>query len=306
MENQIRLAALGIREELGPMWVDYRAQSGEMTSIQVVHSPKSLSLDQIPRRTKGFGLSSVELMEQQLTAATAAERAVLPAALARENVSVSLVWISRCIADADDRHRAEDLVWADRLISLAAEAQAEQVGVLLMPPPFVPPVTPASFKVIVETLRGLIATAQAAGVRLMLENADPYTADPAKLTPLLDAVGPELGLVLDTGNLEPVMSAAVEAFLTGREPDDLADADPAYEAIQALLPRAEVVHVKTYGFHPDGRSKLYDLDRVLRIIADSGYEGPLTIEYGGFDAKAAESAIKRTAELIRAAAPATA
>ncbi|WP_405846543.1 sugar phosphate isomerase/epimerase family protein [Streptomyces sp. NBC_01518] len=271
MKNQIRLAALGIREELGPMWVDYRAPSGEMASIQVVHSPKSLSLDQVPRRTKkGFGLSSVELMEQQLTAATTEERAVLPAALARENVSVSLVWISRCIADADDRHRAEDLEWADRLISLAAEAQAEQVGVLLMPPPFVPPVTLASFKVIVETLRGLIATAQAAGVRLMLENADPYTADPAKLTPLLDAVGPELGLVLDTGNLEPIMSTAAEAFMTGREPDDLMDADPAYEAIQALLPRAEVVHVKTYGFHPDGHSKLYDLDRVLRIIADSG------------------------------------
>lgn len=304
MKNELRLATFGIRDELGPMWLDYRAPSGEITAIQVVHSPKTLSLDQIPQRTKhGFGMSSVELMEQQLTAATAEERAALPEALTREGVSVGMVGLSRCIADAVDSHRAEDLEWAERLIAMSAAAKAEQVRVVLMPPPIVPQVERASFEVIVDTLRRLIATAKAAGVRLMIENDDPFTADPAELVPLLDAVGPDLGLVLDTGNLEPVMSAVVEGFSAGRQPDDLADATPVYEAIESLLPRAAVVHVKTYGFHPDGRSKVYDLDQVLTIIADSGYEGPLTIEYAGSDGAAAEDAIKRTAELIRAATP---
>ncbi|WP_413810786.1 sugar phosphate isomerase/epimerase family protein [Streptomyces sp. OE57] len=286
------------------MWLDFRSPTGEITAMQVVHSPKSLSLDQIPQRTKhGFGMHAVELMEQQLTAATAQERAALLEALVREDVSVAMVGLSRCVADAVDSHRAEDLEWAERLIAMSAEARAEQVRVVLMPPPIVPPVERASFEIIIATLRRLISTAKAAGVRLVIENDDPFTADPAQLVPLLDAVGSDLGLVLDTGNLEPVMSAVVEGFLAGREPGDLADATAVYEAIEALLPRAEVVHVKTYGFHPDGRSKVYDLDRVLAIIAGSGYEGPLTIEYAGFSGAAAEDAIKRTAELIRAAVP---
>ncbi|MGC0239400.1 sugar phosphate isomerase/epimerase family protein [Arthrobacter sp. SD76] len=153
----------------------------------------------------------------------------------------------------------------------------------------------------VAALRRLAAYAVARGVRLMLENDDVITADPAKLIPILDALGPEVGLVLDTGNIEPVMSEVSRSFIAGEEPNDVADPEPTYSVIEMLLPRAEVVHVKTYGFKEDGSSTVYDLKRVLQILVDGNFTGPVTIEYAGHDAAAADRVIQRTIDLIRAA-----
>ncbi|MGC0239656.1 hypothetical protein [Arthrobacter sp. SD76] len=44
----------------------------------------------------------------------------------------------------------------------------------------------------------------------------------------------------------------------------------------------------------------------MKILVDGEFQGPLTIEYGGFDGADAEDAINKTIELIRAAVPASA
>lgn len=300
MKNEIRLSTFSIRHELGPMALGFRAPDGEYVRQQVVNEPKSLELHDIPRRSRdGFGITSLELMDQNLEGTSAEDRAALVEALGTEDVSIGLVGLSRCVGDADDAHREEDLQALEELMTISGELGAKQVRVVLLPPPIVPSPTPASFDVNVASLRRLAAHAKVAGVRLTLENDDPITSDPLQLIPLLDAVGPDIGFVLDSGNLEPVMSEVINSFLHGKELGDVVDPEPAYEVFERLLPRAEVVHIKTYGFHADGTSRVYDLNRVLSIVAKSGYDGPLTIEYGGFGSETAEKSIARTAELIR-------
>ena len=43
---------------------------------------------------------------------------------------------------------------------------------------------------------------------------------------------------------------------------------------------ASLVHAKAHDPASDG-TPLFDLDRALQIVADSGYDGPLSIEWEG-------------------------
>lgn len=301
MKNEIRISTFGIRHEVGEMFVGYRAADGTIAMQQVTHGPAQVTLAQIPARIHhGFGVSSVELMEQNLQNATDADLEAFKKALEEEGVTLGLLGLSRAAGDANPVYREEDLTALEELIDVAASLGAQQVRVVLMPPPIVPLPEPASFDELVAALRRLAARADAAGVRLMVENDDAITADPSRLVPILEEVGTDVGLVLDTGNIEPVMSEITDAFMTGREAKDV-DAELTYQVIESLLPRAEVVHVKTYGFKEDGSSKVYDLNRVIKVLVDGGFEGPLTIEYAGAEGPEADIAIARTIELLRAA-----
>ncbi|WP_314225288.1 sugar phosphate isomerase/epimerase family protein [Streptomyces zaehneri] len=304
MQNDIRIATFGIRHELGPLSLGFRSPDGEFVRQQVVDSPRSLPLGDLPQRLRSaFGVTAVEIMDEHLSGAPAEERAALRSAVDRGELTYSLAAISRYVGDADAGRRAEDLAAVERIIKQSAEAGAQSARVILLPPPIVPQVPLAATDELVAALRHLVGVAHAAGVSLLIENDDEMTSVPEYVEALLDGVGPELGFVLDTGNLEPVMSEVVGSVTAGREPGDVQDAEQTYRAIEALLPRAQVVHVKTYGFHDDKRSKVYDLDRVLQIIADSGFAGPLTIEYGGPDSSVAYDTIRQTVARIRATTP---
>lgn len=305
MKNEILISTFGIRDELGPMSLSYRLPSGQLTSQQVVHSPKVLSLAELPSRVKnGFCVNGVELMDGHITAATAEERAQLRAAAEIEGVRIGTVGISRATADANDSHRAEDLAAVEQLIELAAETGSDSVRVILLPPPIVPGPKPAQFTAIIESLVRLADFAEARGLRLFIENDDELTSNPAKITEILDAVGPRLGLILDTGNWTPVMEEISNSFMAGHAPADVTDAESLYQTISDLLPRADVLHLKTYGFHPDGQSRVYDLDRVLDIVTSAGYQGPITIECMLFENSETDAVIRATIERIHAAADA--
>lgn len=283
------------------MYVGYRATDGSYAMQQVNDGPIRVHLADIPARVKdGFGVVSVELMEQNLHGTTEQDRADFRQALSSQGVALGLLGLSRCAGDANPTHREEDLTVLEELIDLAGELGAEQVRVVLLPPPIVPLPDAAPLADLIAALERLSARAKSAGVRLMVENDDAITADPTKLVPILDGVGSDVGLVLDTGNIEPVMGEVVASFMEGREARDI-DASETYETITALLPRAEVVHVKTYGYKEDGSSKVYDVTRVLRILTEGDFTGPVTVEYAGADGADADSAISRTIELIRAA-----
>jgi len=301
MKNEIRVSTFGIRHELGPMFLGYRAPDGAYTMRQVNDGPVSTTLVELPRRIRdGYGVSSVELMEQNLHDASPDDLIALREALESSGVKLGLLGLSRCAGDADPARRAEDISALEEFIDVAGRIGAQQVRVVLLPPPVVPSPEPADLPELVEALLRLARRAEAAGVRLMVENDDAITADPAQLLPILDAVGSQVGFVLDTGNIDPVMTEVVAGFMEGREAKDV-DAEETYRTIQSLLPRAEVVHVKTYGFKPDGTSKVYDLQRVVTLLADAGFAGPVTIEYSGADGADADDAITRTIEIVRAA-----
>ena len=110
-------------------------------------------------------------------------------------------------------------------------------------------------------LRHVAGLAQAAGVRLVMENHNHggfvRTAD--DVDAILDAVGsPSLGLLLDTGN-----------YLDG------------LAAIERTARRAWHVHAKFTRVLQDGRDARVDYAAVIPLLQAAEYDGSVSIEYEG-------------------------
>jgi len=60
-------------------------------------------------------------------------------------------------------------------------------------------------------------------------------------------------------------------------------ADKRYAEVALVAPYALVTHVKVNVFDEKGEAKEYDFPRVLGMLKDNHYKGPISIEYEGKD-----------------------
>jgi sugar phosphate isomerase/epimerase len=144
------------------------------------------------------------------------------------------------------------------------------------------PGTPAAPpEVAIESLRRLGRTARSLGMTLLTENHGGITTDPEVVARIVEAAAPDgVGLLLDIGNFEPLLSVQMAAFM-GTEPPADVEVSPIYAAVARLTPYAALVHAKTHGFDAQGRPVHLDVARALRAARDAGYRGPLSLEYEG-------------------------
>jgi len=75
------------------------------------------------------------------------------------------------------------------------------------------------------------------------------------------------------------MSARMAAW-RGEAPKSV-DPTPVYASIARIAPYAGLVHAKTHEFDERGRPIDLDVVRALRIVRDTGYDGPISLEYEG-------------------------
>ncbi len=54
-----------------------------------------------------------------------------------------------------------------------------------------------------------------------------------------------------------------------------------YEAVRKLMAYAKGVSLKCYDFGPDGNETTLDLNRLMDIVAEAGYQNWVGIEYEG-------------------------
>lgn len=112
-----------------------------------------------------------------------------------------------------------------------------------------------------DSLRAVCARAEAAGVRLVLENHNHggfvQTATDVEAV-LREVRSPALGLLLDTGN-----------YLDGMP------------SIARTASRAWHVHAKFTRAAPDGRDPRVDHDAVVGLLRGAGYAGCVSVEYEG-------------------------
>ena len=115
-----------------------------------------------------------------------------------------------------------------------------------------------------------------------------------------EAVGPtQLKTLVDIGNFEPLLSMQM-AVMQGQEPPTTLDTTPLYGAIAQIAPYAGLVHAKTHGFDQQGRPLHMDVVRALRVVRDSGFAGPISLEYEGSEGDAWENT-RRTRALVEEA-----
>ena len=124
--------------------------------------------------------------------------------------------------------------------------------------------------------------ARSAGVMLLIENHSGDALDPAWIISTLEEVGRDrLGLVLDTGSFEPMITAA-SCRMRGKPMDEgQLDFEPIYATIAQLAPYAAVAQAKVHDVSEDGVFGPLDPRRSLAIMQKAGFSGPVVIEYEG-------------------------
>ena len=115
---------------------------------------------------------------------------------------------------------------------------------------------------VIEAFRAAAAHAAARGVTIALENHWGFTGTAAGVLRILEGTAsPWLKAVLDTGNFN---------FCP----------DP-YAEMAAIAPHAVMVHAKTYIGGGIYYTADLDYDRIARILARAGFDGPISLEFEG-------------------------
>lgn len=285
--TQLSISSYSLREQLGPISIAFTDANGDDQTF-AQDFPKLLDITEFPgRAARTYAVTGVEavafqftgLEDDRLDAFAAGAR---EAGLALVNVAVDV----GDLAQSDPDRRAADVAelkrWVARCAGLGFRFVRVNAG-----SPFSPQhgdVPPAH---LIDALTELGAFATERGIRLLVENHGGPSSDPVWMNALLDGVGPDgPGLLLDLGNFDALLGPLMAALFAapGTAPADPfagLDLTSLYDGIDALAPRAELVHVKAHHVGHDGAVGPIDLPRALGILNRHGFSGPLTIEYEG-------------------------
>lgn len=304
MAGRVQVSAWGIRHMLGPVSLLTRGENGEEVPVPISDHPVTLRLPEIPGHIKkSFGVTAMEIPDYNLNDATAEEREAFREALIAEGVTLATVTIDRhAIGEANDKYRAEDLASIRTSLTRAAKCGALRARINLFPPPVVPHPETASYDTIVGHLKELLAFGKEIGLEILIENHCELTDTPEKIRRITGDV-PGLRFILDSGNIGSLSAVVLASRESGELPEDAPHPEDSYEFVEALINEAALVHIKTYGYKPDGSSYVYDIDRVISLIANSSYTGPVTIECASFIPSLVYDAIQRTVEKLNKVLP---
>jgi sugar phosphate isomerase/epimerase len=278
--STIAVSSFSLVSILGPLYVEYRDPNGALVETRI-DAPQKHTVEEFVALAKTrLGVKAVELCQIQLGPLDDARIDGIRQALDDNDVQLLTVPIDvGDLSGGTPDQRVEDTERIRGWIRVAARLGATFVRVNTGSP--TAGTTREDRAGLVEALTTLSDEARAQGVELLIENHGGLSSDPEYLIDIREQVGPDrLGILLDLGNFEPLIGVS-HARLAGAAPDDTGlDVSRVYEHIAMLAPVATLVHAKAHDPASDG-SPLYDLERALGIVADSGYDGPLTIEWEG-------------------------
>lgn len=289
--TSLSVSSYSVREHLGPVEFSFTDPAGETKTFSFPYQSLT-TLAEFPARAKEvFGVDQIETVAFQFREGLDdPELDAFAEALSASGVRLLNVAIDAGdLLEADDDKRTADVAELKRWITRFAEMGSRFVRVN-PGSPFSPHHGEQPPLYLVEALIELGDHAAAHGARLLVENHGGPSSDPEWMLGLLDAVGREhLGLLLDLGNFDALIQPAMALMFQpagAPEIDTVAllenvDLTSVYAGIEALAPRAELVHVKAHDVDDDGVVRPVDLDRAIGILRGHGFDGPLTIEYEG-------------------------
>ena len=279
--NELCVSSWSLARYLGPITVPWRAPDGRKVLRVIGSASPTMDLLDLPGLVRQeLGIDCLEICQFHLPEKTPAYIDELRAALVESGMSLVDMPIDvGNIADPDKDHRKQDEAEIEEWIEVAAALGSRMVRVNVGP--VLPVDGPlASLRTIIDGLRTLADSAHRHGLQMVLENHGGVTAEPSACVRIIQEVGPHrLSALADTGNFDPVRAEVLEAERECREYRDVEDQKAALDGLALIAPYTALVHAKCHGFWPDGRSKVYDFDRALRVLRDSGYSGPVSVEY---------------------------
>jgi sugar phosphate isomerase/epimerase len=210
----------------------------------------SITLAQLPAELAARGFKRCEICHFHLASLDRAYLQEVSEAFRSAGVTIQTLLIDDGdISSAESRDR--DLGWVARFIDAAAVLGAENARVIAgkkQP-------SAGALALSVDGLKTLARLGRDKGVRVVTENWFDLLSSPREVHHVLDAVGPDLGFLADTGNW---------------------DGPSKYTNLQSIFARAELCHAKT-GFGPGQTINAADYTACIKAAQAANYSGPYTL-----------------------------
>ncbi len=274
----VAVSSFSFVSKLGPLRFESRDAAGAV-GVASMPMPREHSLEEwaelVVRR---FSTSVVEICQIQLDDPRQERVSRLRDALDRLGMTVRTVPVDFGELDSPDpsRRRADVahlLGWFDIARSLGARFVRVNAG---SPMGTGAPSDEAGLR---DALRELSDEARGRDMQLLVENHGGRSSDPEFLLRLRGDVD-GLGILLDLGNFDPLVTVSRARMFGQKPPTDDLDVEEVYRRIGLLAGAAALVHVKAFDPRENG-APLLDVDRALSCVRSGGYAGPFTIEWEG-------------------------
>lgn len=276
----LAVSSFSLHSVLGPISLEQRSADGNLSHFSY-DFPRQHSLEDFASLVRErIGVKAIELCQIQFDSHTPERIAALREAFESGGTRVLTLPIDTGnLGCGKAEWLAEDEARIIQWFDIAGQLGATFVRVNAGSPGSV--MTAAARPALVESLKRLGDSAAARGMKLLVENHGGTSSDPDFILALLEDVGRDrLGLLLDVGNFEPLVSLSHGRFANPDLDDSHLDFEPLYDRIATLAPVASLVHAKSVDPARNG-SPLPDLPRALTIVRDAGYAGNISIEWEG-------------------------
>ena len=228
------------------------------------HTLSNLDFPQVARER--FGIEGLEFVNQLWEAPTQEYLARLKQNIARHGCKGVLIMCDGegMMGHSDPalrRKAAENhYKWAD----YAAELGCHSIRCNMHPDkqPTTPTEIDAYIGYCADSFTRLCEYAKPRELNVIIENHGGVSSDPDVVVRLMKAVNlPNFGTLPDFGNFPKTVDR--------------------YEAVGKLMPYAKGVSFKCWDFGPDGRETIIDMDKMMKVVLDSGYHNWVGVEYEG-------------------------
>lgn len=129
-------------------------------------------------------------------------------------------------------------------------------------------------------IRKLLEQTEGSGLIINVENHHGISSHPEWLADLMASINhPRFGLTVDTNNFRTDLDNPYS-----KDTNSMPQYVDRYQGLDTLMPWANWVSAKCYHFDSTGHEISMDYPQILDVIARSGYEGYISVEYEGSEA----------------------
>ncbi len=244
----------------------WRDESGVKRPTQMAHLGRTIDIkepisiiDFLRLIKERYSINKVELCQEHVLSQERGYLAEVKGALAEIGVSVVNIPIDvGNISLGNPDWRAEDIAEIKTWIDTAEYLGSPYVRVNSGQPQ---DAKHFDLQITINSYKELAAYCASKGMTLLLENHGGISADPRTIIKLVEGVAsPAFKLCPDFGNFEDEVR---------------------YKGLEMMFPHAAIIHAKTLDFNEAGELDSYDFGRCMKLAKASGYDGPISIEFGG-------------------------
>lgn len=253
---RLSLSTWSLHRHLGPMYRPAGDGSGRLIPHDA--TPGALSLLEVPAEIAARGIGTLEICHFHFPRTDSGYIDELRAAVQEAGVELfSLLIDAGDITNPDPTKREEDLRWIRGWLEIAGRCGAAHARVIAGDA--APNGDDGPIRLSAENLRALARVGRDCGVRVITENFRPLTQCADTLLAILDRCEGEVGLCADFGNF---------------------GGPTKYDALAAILPRADSVHAKAH-YPQAGQMDREDFLRCLNLAREARFDGPYSLIFDG-------------------------